>query len=70
MVTYTVIKENWEKFLEKTKGLKALRPKVSLRFMKGFSWELMQSFLSFFEPDPKIEIFFEKDEAAEESNVG
>ena len=25
--------------------------------------------LSFFEPDPKIEILFEKDEAAEKSNV-
>ena len=37
MVTYTVIKENWEKFLEKAKGLKALRPNVSLRFMKAFS---------------------------------
>ena len=27
--------------------------------MKGFKWELTQ-LLSFFEPDPKIEIFFEK----------
>ena len=28
--------------------------------MKGFKWELMQLFLSVFEPDLKIEIFFEK----------
>ena len=34
-------------------------PKVSLRLMKGFKWELIQLFL-FYEPDPKIEIFFEK----------
>ena len=27
------------------------------------------SFLSFFEPNPKIEIFFEKEGAAEESDV-
>ena len=37
--------------------------------MKEFSWELIQSFLSFFEPDPKIEIFFEKEGVAEESNI-
>ena len=37
--------------------------------MKEFSWELTQSFLSFSEPDPKIEIFFEKQGAAEESIV-
>ena len=37
--------------------------------MKEFSWELIQLFLSFFEPDPKIQIFFEKEGAAEESNV-
>ena len=44
-------------------------PKISLRLMKGFKWELMQSFLTVFEPDPKIEIFFEKRGAAGESNV-
>ena len=37
--------------------------------MKEFSWELIQLFLSFFEPDPKIEIFFEKEGVAEESNI-
>ena len=49
--------------------VKGLRLKVSLSFMKGFNWDLMQSFLSFFEPDPKIEICFEKEGVAEESNV-
>ena len=28
--------------------------------MKGFMWEMVQLFLSVFEPDPKIEIFFKK----------
>ena len=46
-----------------------MRSKVSLRSMKGFSWELILSFLLFFEPDLKIEIFFEKEGAAEESNI-
>ena len=49
--------------------VKGLRLKVSLSLMKGFSWDLIQSFLSFFEPDPNIEIFFEKEGVAEESNV-
>ena len=49
--------------------VKGLRLKVSLSFMKGFNWDLIQSFLSFFEPDPKIEICFEKEGVAEESNV-
>ena len=30
---------------------------------------MILSFLSFFEPDPKIEIFFEKEGAAEESKA-
>ena len=38
-----------------------------MTLVKGFKWELIQ-FL-FFEPDPKTEIFFEKEGAAEESNV-
>ena len=62
MVAYTVLKENWKNFLKRDKGLKGLkasRHKVSLTLMKGFKWELIQLFL-FFEPDPKIEIFFEK----------
>ena len=37
MVTYTALNENWEKFLERDKGLKTSRPKVSLRLMKGFN---------------------------------
>ena len=49
--------------------VKGLRLKVSLSFVKGFNWDLIQSFLSFFEPDPKIEICFEKEGVAEESNV-
>ena len=70
MVAYTVLKENWKNFLKRDKGLKGLkasRHKVSLTLVKGFKWELIQ-FL-FFEPDPKTEIFFEKEGAAEESNV-
>ena len=68
MVTYTALNENWENFLERDKGLKGSRPKVSLRLMKVCNQELIQLFL-FFEPDQKIEIFFEKEGAAEESNV-
>ena len=68
MVTYTALNENWENFLERDKGLKGSRPKVSLRLMKVCNQELIQLFL-FSEPDQKIEIFFEKEGAAEESNV-
>ena len=36
--------------------------------MKGFKWELIQPFV-IFEPDPKIEILFEKEREADEANV-
>ena len=60
MVAYTALKENWKNFW---KGIKASRPKVSLRLIKGFKWGLIQLFL-FFEPDLKIEICFEKREVS------
>ena len=37
--------------------------------MKGFMWEMMQLFLSVFEPDPKIEIFFKKRGGCRRNNV-
>ena len=71
MVTYTALKENSKKFLEKDKDLKGERPK-DLKYSLG-SWKDLggnwYNHLSFFEHDPKIEIFFEKEGAAEETNV-
>ena len=63
MVTYTALNENWEKFLERDKGLKY--PCGSWKDFGG-NW---YNYLSFIEPDSKIEISFEKEVATEESNV-
>ena len=37
--------------------------------MKQFKWEMMQLFLSVFEPDSKIEIFFKERGGCRRNNV-
>ena len=45
---------------QRPKGLKVSAPKVSLRFMKGFKWELIQPFLSFFNLTQRLKYFLKK----------